>query len=72
LSNVLAGIMILAFLVDQILFAFNCEMKKAFEHSYSGYCYLWRKLRGLFDFFIISSLESFYEAIFKPPPKIKI
>ena len=70
LSNVLAGVMLLAFLMDQILFAFNVEMKRAFEHMNQTYRYLWEKLRSLFDWCIVSGLEGFYQAVFEPPPKI--
>ena len=69
LSNVLAGIMLLAFLVDQILLAFNGEMKKAFEKTSKTYRYLWQKLRSLFDEWTVDSLETLYLSVFQPPPK---
>ena len=69
LSNVLAGIMLLAFLFDQILFAFNAEMKKAFDKTSKTYRYLWEKLRSLFDGCLVSSLEALYQSVFQPPPK---
>ena len=69
LSNVLAGVMLLAFLMDQILFAFNIEMQRAFEKMHETYRYLWEKLRSLFDGCIVSGLEAFYKAVFEPPPK---
>ena len=50
--------MLLAFLFDQILFAFNVEMKKAFDKKSKTYRYLWEKLRALFDGCIVSSLEA--------------
>lgn len=69
LSNVLAGIMLLAFLVDQILFACNREMQKAFAYQNKTYRYLWEKLRSLFNEWKIDGLESLYHAVFQPPPK---
>lgn len=69
LSNVLAGMMLLAFLFDQILFAFNKEVKKAFEKTSSTYRYLWQKLKSLFEEWIVDSLEKLYLSVFKPPPK---
>jgi len=69
LSNVLAGIMLLAFLVDQILFAYNQDMRRAYQACSSTYRYLWEKLRSLFNEWIVNSLESLYQAVFQPPPK---
>ena len=69
LSNVLAGIMLLAFLFDQILLACNKEMQQAFAKVSSRYGYLWQKVRSLFDEWTIGSLESVYLAVFQPPPK---
>jgi len=69
LGNVLAGIMLLAFLVDQILFACNREMQRAFAYKSKTYRYLWERLRSLFNEWKIDSLESLYYAVFQPSPK---
>lgn len=68
LSNVLAGIMLLTFLFDQILFAFNVEMQRAYAEMNKTYRYLWEKLRSLFNEWVVSSLELLYQAVFQPPP----
>jgi hypothetical protein len=68
LCNVLAGVMLAAFLFDQILFACNKQVRQAFETMHSCYRYLFEKLRRLFDEYHISSVEAMYEAVFKPPP----
>lgn len=72
LSNVLAGIMLLAFMVDQILLACNKEMQKALEASHGRYLYLWESLRTFFVGWIIDSLESLYRAVYQPPPKLAL
>ncbi len=66
LSNVLAGLMLLAFLIDQCLEAVNLEFQKALEkvETRSG---LWRKVRSLFDLAFIESWEALYAAILAPP-----
>lgn len=64
--------MLFAFLMDQILFAFNKEMKKAFEAAYKCYRYLWEKLRGLFDHYLIPNLETLYASVFQPPPLVRL
>ncbi len=66
LSNVLAGLMLLAFLIDQCLEAVNLEFQKALEklETRSG---LWRKIRSLFDLAFIESWEALYAAILAPP-----
>ena len=69
LSNVLAGTMLLAFLVDQILFAFNAQMQRAFEKEHKTYRYLWETLRSFMNTYLVPSLERFYEAVYEPPPK---
>ena len=72
LSNVLAGIMLLVFLFDQILLACNKEMQQAFAKVSSRHGYLWQKILSLFDEWRIGSLESVYRAVFQPPPKTRL
>ena len=71
LSNTLAGLMILAFLFDQILLAFNKDVQKALEKA-GRFSYLTDKLQGLFHWFTIDNLEIFYRAIFEPPKRVKL
>jgi len=68
LSNVFAGLMLLAFYVDQILEAVNIEYQAILKKYGSRYnCY--EKLRSIFQIFLISSFERFYEALLAGPPK---
>jgi hypothetical protein len=69
LSHVLAGLMILAFLMDQVLLAFNTEMKHALSKMHGRYSYLWQKIRSLFDEWVVDRLETLYLSVFQPPPK---
>lgn len=66
LSNVLAGLMLLAFLIDQCLEAVNVTFQKALEKAGSR-SRLWRKIRSLFEWFYIENWESVYATILAPP-----
>lgn len=66
LSNVLAGLMLLAFLIDQCLEAVNLDFQKALEKAGSR-SRLWRKIRSLVEWFSIESWEAVYAAILAPP-----
>ncbi len=65
LSNVLAGLMLLAFLIDQCLEAVNIDFQKALEKMGSR-SRLWRKIRSLFEWFLIESWEAVYATILSP------
>ena len=64
LSHVLAGLMFTALLVDQVLLAFNVEMRKALMKTHGRYAYLWKQIRSLFDEWIVDSLETLYLSVF--------
>ena len=67
LSNVFAGLMLLAFYVDQILEACNLEFKKLIE-KYGSRSSCFEKIRGRFFCFMISSYERLYEFMINGPP----
>ena len=65
LSNLFAGLMLLAFLVDQVLEAVNLEVQAVMKlYSRSSY---FEKIRSKFCEFMISSFERIYESIIDPP-----
>lgn len=66
LSNVLTGLMLLAFLIDQCLEALNLDFKKVFEKIGSRIG-VWQAIRSGFRWFWIESWEAFYAAILDPP-----
>jgi hypothetical protein len=66
LSNVLAGLMLLAFLIDQCLEAVNLDFQKILEKMETR-SRLWQKIRSLFDLAFIESWEALYAAILAPP-----
>lgn len=66
LSNVLAGLMLLAFMIDQCLEAVNLEFKHALKELKQR-CRLWFKLRSAFHWLEIDSWEEMYLAILDPP-----
>lgn len=71
LSNVLAGLMLLAFSIDQCLEAVNVDFQKALKKMGSR-SRLWRKIRSLFEWFLIESWEAVYATILAPPfPRLK-
>lgn len=66
LSNLFAGLMLLAFTVDQILEAINLEYQRV-RSSTSSRRALFEKIRTHFEIFMISSFERLYEAMVDPP-----
>ena len=66
LSNVFAGLMLLAFYIDQILEALNLEYKKLIK-KYGSRSNVFEKIRNIFFIFIITSYERLYEAMHDPP-----
>jgi hypothetical protein len=66
LSNLLAGIMLLAFLIDQCLSAFNLKFKACVEKCGSK-IRLWDKLKCLFGCFYIMDWSAYYSGILDPP-----
>jgi hypothetical protein len=66
LSNVFAGMMLLAFFVDQILEALNLEFKASIEKCLSRRNFF-EKTRALFLTFFIKSYDILYNNILDPP-----
>lgn len=68
LSNLFAGLMLLAFYIDQVLEAMNLEVALILKKCGSRYnCY--EKIRSKFCDFMISSFERLYEVMIIGPPK---
>jgi len=68
LSNVFAGLMLLAFYIDQILEACNLEYQKL-RVKYGAKYSMFEKVRNVFCIFMISSFERLYEALITGPPQ---
>jgi hypothetical protein len=68
LSNVFAGLMLLAFYIDQILEACNLEYQ-AVRKKYGSKSVTFRKILAYFLIFMISSFEKLYELILHGPPE---
>lgn len=66
LSNVFAGIMVLAFFVDQILEALNLEYKASVEKCLSRRSFF-ERARALFLTFFIKDYNILYASILSPP-----
>ena len=66
LSNVLAGLMLLAFLIDQCLEAVNLDFKKVLQ-KLGTRTRLWQKIRSGIQWFLIESWETLYASILDPP-----
>ena len=66
LSNVLAGLMLLAFLIDQCLEAMNLDFQKALE-KVGTRSQFWRQIRSWVELFFIENWEAFYTSILAPP-----
>ena len=66
LSNVFAGLMLLAFYIDQILGTLNLEYKKLIK-KYGSRSNVFEKIRNIFFIFMISSYERLYEVMHDPP-----
>lgn len=63
LSTVFAQLMMLAFLIDQTEQLCCGLFQGALKQSRSRKTYLWRKIKGFFEFHIVTSWESLYRAI---------
>lgn len=66
LSNVFAGLMLLAFCIDQILEACNLDLRAVFK-KYGSRSNVFEKIRGKVFEFMIVSFERLYEAMLDPP-----
>lgn len=70
LSNIFAGLMLLAFYVDQILEACNLDFQAA-RKKYGSKHHFFEKVRAKFCEFMISSFERLYEVMINGPPKYR-
>ena len=66
LSNVFAGLMLLAFLIDQILEAFNKTFQAVLKKMVSR-IRTWELCRSLFLIYYVTTWDAFYRAILDPP-----
>ncbi len=66
LSNVLAGLMLLAFLVDQCLEAVNLDFKQVLQKLETR-SRLWQKIRSGVQWFLVESWDAIYASILAPP-----
>ncbi len=66
LANVFAGLMLLAFLMDQILEAFNKTFQAVLKKCKTR-IRCWEKCRAVFFCYYVSTWEAFYRAILDPP-----
>ena len=66
LSNVMAGLMILVFTVDQLIQTYNKEFQACHE-KYKSRKALWEKIRSAFGFFLIESWDDLYAGLLDPP-----
>ena len=66
LSNVFAGLMLLAFLIDQILEAFNKTFQAVLKKMVSR-TRTWELCRSVFLIYYVTTWDSFYRAILDPP-----
>lgn len=71
LSTVLAYLMFIAFLIDQIQ-EFACKYFKAILVKCGGRIYLWEKMRGLFFNFLIDTWEHFYDALLDKHREVRL
>jgi hypothetical protein len=62
LSSILAGLMMLAFLLDQVQES-CCAYFQAARDRRSSRTSLWARMRGLFDHYFIADWESFYQTL---------
>jgi len=67
LSNNLAGLMLLSFLIDQVLITMNLEFREALE-KWKSKSNLWEKLRSKFFNFFVMSWDALYKALVRAPP----
>lgn len=66
LANVFAGLMLLAFLIDQIMEAFN-KTFQAVMKRYHSRTNFWGKYRAFFLFYLLSSWDAYYASMLDPP-----
>jgi hypothetical protein len=66
LANVFAGLMLLAFLIDQILEAFNKTFQAVLKKMVSR-IRTWEICRSVFFIYYVTTWEAFYRAILDPP-----
>lgn len=66
LSNLLAGLMLLAFLIDQSLEAVNLDFKKALQ-KLKQRCYLWETIRSSVKMILFKAWDDVYASILDPP-----
>lgn len=66
LANVFAGLMLLAFLIDQILEAFNKTFQAVLAKCITR-TRCWERCRGVFFNYFVRSWDVFYSAILDPP-----
>jgi len=66
LSNLMAGMMLLAFFIDQILEAFNVRFQFVLN-KYNSKKVTWEHLRMMFRLFRISTWDALYGAFLDPP-----
>ncbi len=66
LSNLFAGLMLLAFLIDQCLEAFSFEFKAALKKCVSR-TLLWKKIQAFFVCYLVDDWNKIYGAILDPP-----
>jgi len=66
LSNVLAGLMLLAFLIDQCLEAVNLDFQKIMKKMKQR-TRLWHRIRSGFQWVHIETWDAFYSSILDPP-----
>lgn len=66
LANIFAGLMLLAFLIDQILEAFNKTFQAVLKKMVSR-IRTWEICRSVFLIYYVTTWEAFYRAILDPP-----
>ena len=67
LSNNLAGLMLLSFLIDQVLLTMNLELREALD-KWKSKRHLWEKIRSKFFEFFVSSWDALYAGLIRSPP----
>lgn len=66
LSNVLAGMMLLAFLIDQTLESVNVDFQRSLKYLKQR-CNLWRNIQARFTLLCFENWEQLYNSILDPP-----
>ena len=70
LSNVFAGLMLLAFLVDQMLASVNLEYQAVLKKCFGSFSYLFTRVRSKFFEHLFPSFEKMYEAMLGGAPPV--